>query len=111
VAQKKKPDPKESLKNKMKKQVNAINEKADIFSGKKDKIGKYDTTKKKLGKKLGKEEAKAVGKEEATDLDKFFRSVEEGFRDIKVVAKEDKKPYDGLLGRVEVERLTKTINK
>lgn len=88
----------DAIKKRMKKQIDATEEKAAIFSGEKDKIGKYKT---KEGKKSEPKEA---------DLDKFFRQVEEGFTDLKQVKKYDKHPYDGKLGNVQVERLVKTTN-
>lgn len=97
ATQKKKEEaPKDKLKKRMKKQVEATNEKASIFNGEKEKIGKFKTKKEKDEDKEG-------------NLDKFFKNVEEGFRDVKAVAEHDLKPYDGTLGRVEVERLTKTV--
>lgn len=82
----------------MKKQIDATNEKAKIFSGEKETIGKFKTQK-----------AGTQGKPE--DLDKFFKNVEEGFRGVKAVAEKDQKPYDGMLGRVEVERLVRTVEE
>ena len=98
---KKKGDEKTQIKNKLKKQVDATNEKAEIFNGEKSKIGKYQTINVKPGS----------NKSDQADLDKFFKSVEEGFTDLSSVKARDKKPYDGLLGKVEVERLIKTTNK
>lgn len=95
---KKEETPKDKLKKRMKKQVEATNEKASIFNGEKEKIGKFNT--KKVGSQV-----------KEGDLDKFFKNVEEGFRDVKAVAQHDAKPYDGILGKVEVERLTKTVEE
>ena len=101
MAQNKKENPKEKIKSRFKKQIDATNEKAKIFNGEKEKLGKYQTKKPKTEDK----------KEDVADLDKFFTQVEEGFLDIRSVRDKDEKPYDGLLGRVEVERLNKTTNK
>ncbi len=95
---KKEESPKDKLKSRMKKQVEATNEKASIFNGEKEQIGKFKTKKAESQAKEG-------------DLDKFFKNVEEGFRDVKAVAQHDAKPYDGMLGKVEVERLAKTVKK
>lgn len=95
---KKEETPKDKLRKRMKKQIEATNEKASIFSGEKEKIGKFKTQKAGTQVKDG-------------GLDKFFKNVEEGFRNIKAVAEHDPKPYDGILGRVEVERLTKTVEE
>lgn len=104
-AEKKKKEETDKIKKKMKGQITATNEKAAILSGEKEKIGKYKT---KPTAKIGKSK-----KEEHADLDKFFKSVEEGFTDIKEIREKekDKKPYDGALGKVEVERIVKTVNK
>lgn len=101
--EKQKNEVKDKIKKRMRGQVTATTEKAAILSGEKSKIGKYKTQNTTKGGKSK--------KEEDADLDKFFKSVEEGFTDIKAVREKDKKPYDGMLGRVEVERVVKTTNK
>lgn len=101
--EKKKKEETDKIKKKMKGQIEATNEKAAILSGEKKKIGKYKT---KSATKTGKSK-----EEEKADLDKFFKSVEEGFTDIKEIKEKDSKPYDGTLGKVEVERIVKTVNK
>ena len=101
--QKKKDEAKEKIKKGLKGQITATNEKAAILSGEKSKIGKYKTQNTTKGGK--------TKKEEDADLDKFFNSVEEGFTDIKTIKEKDKKPYDGTLGKVKIERIVKTTNK
>ena len=101
MAKAKKTSPTDLLKSRMKKQVDATNERVEIINGKKTKIGKYQTNNKTGSDK----------KPTEADLDKFFKQAEEGFRDIKAVAENDKQPYDNLLGRVEIERLVKITNK
>lgn len=104
-AEKKKKEETDKIKKKMKGQITATNEKAEILSGEKKKIGKYNT---KPTTKTGKSK-----KEEDADLDNFFKSVEEGFTDIKEIKEKekDKKPYDGTLGKVEIQRIVRTTNK
>lgn len=98
MANKKKDPGLEATKKKMKADLDGVSHSADILTGKTTPDGKVfkNKTKDKSSTKL-------------LDIDDFLKEAEKGFVD--VTPEKGDKPFNGTLGNVQIERLTKGTGK
>ena len=103
MAKKQTEDLRVKIKRRMTQEVNGIGDSADLLVGKKELGGKKKFKTKEEAKK-----SKKGQPEELSDFDRFLQEVEKGFVG---TTKEKDTPYQGMLGKVKVERLVKGTHK
>lgn len=101
MATPKKPDPQiEATKKKMRADLEGVTKSADILTGKVTPDGKVFNSKKNI---------KTSDSKKLIDIDDFIKEAQRGFTD--TTPEKNDKPFNGTLGNVQIERLTKGTGK